>query len=247
MHYYTQTGEPRHWMPNASKPGMMRPTTTRDAKKEGLVPSVTTIMSILDKPALVSWKIDQHLKVAFNTDHTEGFSCFEDYLSWVKNKTQEELDIAPKVGTDVHDSLEKYFLGETPENHIEICYAVEDVLIKNDVPVGQMSPEKRFASPMGYAGMCDLSHPSWVIDYKTKQTKEQFSKVKVYPEHYRQLGAYREGLGYHLARCANIIICLETNEVEFIEHDEDLLIKGWHDFMDCLRLWKRNNFDSSFN
>ena len=37
----------------------MRKTTLADARKLGLVPSVTTILKVLAAPALESWKIEQ--------------------------------------------------------------------------------------------------------------------------------------------------------------------------------------------
>ena len=49
-HWYTQEGEPMYTIVGAN--GKERNTTLRDAKKEGLVPSVTTIMSMMAKPAL---------------------------------------------------------------------------------------------------------------------------------------------------------------------------------------------------
>jgi hypothetical protein len=58
-HWYTQEGEPMYTIIGAN--GKERNTTLRDAKKEGLVPSVTTIMGVVAKPALETWKQNNYL------------------------------------------------------------------------------------------------------------------------------------------------------------------------------------------
>ena len=49
-HWYTKTGEPMYTIVGAN--GKERNTTLADAKKLDLVPSVTTILGIVAKPAL---------------------------------------------------------------------------------------------------------------------------------------------------------------------------------------------------
>ena len=49
-HWYTQEGEPMYTIIGAN--GKERNTTLRDAKKENLVPSVTTILGMIAKPSL---------------------------------------------------------------------------------------------------------------------------------------------------------------------------------------------------
>ena len=50
-HWYTQEGEPMYTIVGAN--GKERNTTLRDAKKEGFVPSVTTIIGIAAKKIMV--------------------------------------------------------------------------------------------------------------------------------------------------------------------------------------------------
>lgn len=61
-HWYNAKGESFHTVPNKSKPGTTRPTTLKDARTLGLIPSVTSILSILDKPQLTDWKLEQLTK-----------------------------------------------------------------------------------------------------------------------------------------------------------------------------------------
>ena len=52
-HWYTQTGIPMYTI--VGKNGKERNTTLADAKKLNLVPSVTTVLSLLAKPGLENW------------------------------------------------------------------------------------------------------------------------------------------------------------------------------------------------
>jgi hypothetical protein len=63
-HWYARDGAACHTQPTKSKTAKnpTRPTTITDAKAQGLLPSVTTIISILDKPQLQDWKNEQVAK-----------------------------------------------------------------------------------------------------------------------------------------------------------------------------------------
>ena len=52
-HWYDHDGNPMYTIIGAN--GKERNTTLRDAKKEGFVPSVTTIIGIAAKPSLENW------------------------------------------------------------------------------------------------------------------------------------------------------------------------------------------------
>lgn len=247
-HYYEKTSngvEPRHFVGVSSRPGELRPTTIRDAKKFGWVPSVTTIAAILDKPALTNWKIDEHLKQAFISYKDNGITL-EQWISDVKRDTQAALDKAPKDGTDFHDVLEKWFNGyrgiDISTFDAKTCIDVESAITKEcGKPSLSWITEQSFVHTMGFAGKVDLHANEWVIDYKTKNTADKWKPGKMaYPEMCMQLAAYRVGLGLDNARCANVFICLEDGAVEFHEWPEEELSKQWANFADLLRIWLRN-------
>ena len=54
--------------------GKERNTTLRDAKSLGLVPSVTTILGMVAKPALENWKITQALQSSLILERKENES-----------------------------------------------------------------------------------------------------------------------------------------------------------------------------
>ena len=63
-HWYARDGAACHTQPTKSPKAKnpTRPTTIKDAIAMGLLPSVTTIISILDKPQLQDWKNEQVAK-----------------------------------------------------------------------------------------------------------------------------------------------------------------------------------------
>jgi hypothetical protein len=56
-HWYDKNGKPQYTV--IGKNGKERNTSLVDARKENLVPSVTTIIGMAAKPQLENWKIDQ--------------------------------------------------------------------------------------------------------------------------------------------------------------------------------------------
>lgn len=260
-HYYEKTSngvEPRHFVGVSSRPGELRPTRITDARKNGWFPSVTTVMGMLDKPALTNWKIDEHLKIAYELgckwgDKFKGYEL-QSFIDDVKNGTQAALDKAPKDGTDFHDVLETYFKAKESAQTITMsvddlqkCKAVDDCLHVNAV-MQIWKSEQPFVHLMGFAGKVDIHSKApngksdgWVCDFKTKNTADKWKPGKMaYPEMAMQLAAYRVGLGLDNARCANVFICLETGEVEFYEWGPETLDKQWANFADLLRIWLRN-------
>jgi len=257
MHFYTKTKdgtiEPRHFVPMTKDPSRTRASRVTDAKKaaengEVWLPSVTTILNILDKPALINWKVDKHLEQAYENkvNHRLGEYC-DDYIKRIKAITREKMDEAPKAGTAIHEVLEDYIgKGKRPLDKTEllICKNVEAALIEHCGDIGQFECEKYFVSDKGYAGCADLSSPEWIIDYKSKKESAKFNPGKMaYPDHRRQLGAYGKALCCEGFKAANIFICLETGEVDFHEHTPEQIEDGYLDFLDCLSIHQRNNYN----
>ena len=256
MHFYTKTAtgiEPRHFVTQKNDPTKQRASRTSDAKAalkagEKWYASVTTILGVLDKPALISWKIDQHLKTVFEGNNSlEGHCDFDSFARHIKALTEARLDEAPKAGTNIHNVLEKYFRDSViPDDEIElkICKNVEAVLLEN-CGKQEWEYEKYFVDEeRGFAGCADLVSLEWVVDYKSKQEAVKFKPGKMaYPEHSRQLGAYAHGFKILLPKAANIFICLENGEVDFHRHCADDICNGWFDFSDCLNIFERNTYD----
>ena len=61
-HWYTPEGEAVHTVIGTN--GRERSTNVADARKRGLLPSVTNILGVINKPALLEWKLQQALTAA---------------------------------------------------------------------------------------------------------------------------------------------------------------------------------------
>jgi hypothetical protein len=81
-HWYTKDGVPAYT--TIGKTGE-RPTTLRDAKKIGLLPSVTTIINIMSKAGLDTWKQQQVLLAALTLPREPN----EPEADWLKRVMQD--------------------------------------------------------------------------------------------------------------------------------------------------------------
>ena len=106
QHWYTKDGEPSYT--RLTKEGKVRNTTLRDAKKEGLLPSVTTIISSLAKPGLERWKQEQVLLASLTLPRLEN-EPEEDWLKRVIEDSRSTGKDAMDRGTQIHNILEAYF------------------------------------------------------------------------------------------------------------------------------------------
>src|SRR4249919_1542933 len=79
-HWYDRNGKPCYQQ--ATQKGGVRPTDLRDGRKLGLVPSVTTVLSVLAKDALTTWKVKQGILAALTLTRRPGESD-DDFLARV--------------------------------------------------------------------------------------------------------------------------------------------------------------------
>ena len=242
-HWYCgATGEPRYTI--IGKNGKERSTTVRDAREKNLVPSVTTINSMLSKSGLDTWKQTQVLYAAVEYPRWDG----ENEKEWVsrildlaKTKSRE----AAQRGTNIHDILDSYFscvyLPEWPayvtrtQDHLDSTFGKRLWL-----------SEKSFSHPEGYGGKCDLyskadpinNLPGIVIDFKS--TEKSPGELTPYYEYTLQLAAYREALCPG-AICANIFVNGDTHEVAIKIHPEQEVKDGYEAFLSLLKVFKLKN------
>jgi hypothetical protein len=240
-HWYTKDGTPAYT--TIGKTGE-RATTLRDARKLGLLPSVTTINGMLSKAGLDTWKQQQVLLAALTLprqpDEPEA-----DWLARVMQDSKATGREAAERGTAIHAVIEAYFdqvyMPEKPAYLDGIDKALKDAFGEQ-----LWLSEKSFGHPLGYGGKCDLmANPvngkgnGFIVDFKTKDTN--LDKVDVYFEHEMQLAAYREGLGVPAARCAIVFVNGTTNQVKLIEIEDQKLQNGWECFQHLLRVYQIKN------
>jgi len=239
-HWYTKEGTPAYT--TIGKTGE-RATTLRDARKEGLLPSVTTIINLMAKPALSSWLQQQVLLAALTLPR--GLRETEDeWLKRVMSDSKATGREAAERGTAIHNIIQGYFeqmyLPEKPA-YLDAIDSTLNSAFGNQPWLS----EKSFGHHLGYGGKCDLmakqvnGKGGFVVDFKTKDT--DLDKVDIYFEHELQLAAYREGLNLPNARCAIIFVNGKTNQVKLIEIEESQLQKSWECFQHLLRVYQIKN------
>ena len=240
-HWYTKDGTPAYT--TIGKTGE-RATTLRDARKLGLLPSVTTINGMLSKAGLDTWKQQQVLLAALTLPRMEG-EPEQEWLSRVMQDSKATGREAAERGTAIHAIIESYFDQVYMPEKPPYLDAIDSTL-KSAFGEQLWLPEKSFGHPLGFGGKCDLmAKPvngegnGFIVDFKTKET--DLDKVDVYFEHEMQLAAYREGLGVPAARCAIVFVNGTTNQVKLIEIEQDRLQKGWECFEHLLRVYQIKN------
>lgn len=237
QHWYTKSGESAHWCIGAN--GKQRPTTLRDARKLGLLPSVTTICRLAAAPALERWKRQQILLAALtlprHPDEPE-----QAWLERVEKDSQEEGRKAAERGTAIHAAIERHYLG-LPVDPTLMQWVIAAVAeVERVCGRQEWRAEKSFASPLGYGGKVDLHSDYWVIDFKGK---ENLDGLRLWDDHHCQLGAYSKGLFSHLTMHASIrhaIVFIDRNKpaAQLIEADPAEISKGTQMFLALLAYWK---------
>ena len=188
------------------------------------VPSVTTILGILNKPALLDW----------------AWRCGCDGLDYKAVRDQ-----AADIGTLAHYLILCYLKGETPDTSE---YSAQDItqaetcLIKywdweKENPIEPVLVEEVLVSERyGFGGTIDclakLNGELILIDHKTGKG--------IYPEMFYQLAAYRALLdehGHHIASARILRIGRDKNE-GFEERVMTDLSKQWQIFTHCLEIYR---------
>jgi hypothetical protein len=202
-HWYFPDGTPLHQVPRADGKGE-RPTSLRDARKLGLFPSVTNVLSILAKPGLDAWKLEQAILAALTLPRIEG-ETLDDFAKRVIADMTSEVGRAADLGSKVHSAIEGYAQGNWLPEDKEVARLFEPARQWFDAQVTQVhSVEIATAHhEWGYAGRVDLvatlrstGRPT-VIDFKTQKVrrdKDGNFKPILHDTWPLQLEAYRQAL-----------------------------------------------------
>ena len=108
-HWYDKQGNGVHTVPNKSKPGASRNTTVTDARKMGLFPSATNILSVMEKPQLVAYKVNQAILSALTLPRMEG-ETLDDFAIRVADDSEQHAASAAALGTLCHSKMEAALL-----------------------------------------------------------------------------------------------------------------------------------------
>lgn len=239
-HFYHKDGTPCYQV--TGKNGKTRNTTLRDARTMDLVCSVTTITKLMAAPGLAEWIINNNIDAALTLPRLDGESA-DDFKVRVKKDAKEQSLKAMELGSQIHASLEKAYLGQPFDTEHKTYVAATMHSISAMFGEQQWIAEKSFASQDGYGGKSDLIsiNGKLVLDFKTKDfTSDKLPEI--YDEHAMQLSAYANGFGIPDATCAIVFVSTrEQGLVHIVTLPKEEVERGWGMFLCMLECWKIKN------
>lgn len=197
-HYYTRTGQAAYG------------ANIREARKQGLLPSVTTIGNAASNYTLEQWKIRNGISVCIDTllglidekVHPEVFRDMADEQTrsqYIEQVAQEAGNVAKKAaefGTEIHSGAEAQLLGGDWDQDNPTLVKLATWVEENVEEV--IWAEETLLDPLGgFAGRADAlfrhsKHGIVLADFKTRKMAMSNGKyqARTYSSDIRQLAAY---------------------------------------------------------
>lgn len=240
-HWYTINGEPMYEMMKKDGSGP-RATTLADARKLNLLPSVTTILRSLDKPALIAWKIEQAVLAAMTTPKKpdETLDQFVERVLQIEKVQEQEMEAARDLGTRMHEALEFMALAKEVDQDLKPWIFPAWDFIRS---LGVCVSAETCVVGQGFAGKVDLMlspgpDEILLVDYKTTK---RLPEKEPWKEHRLQLAAYASTQRAALVRAGNLYV--STAEAgKFVWHEHtDIAHTFVHGFKPLIEHWQWSN------
>ena len=244
-HWYTPEGHSAHVQPDGKK------TTLRHARKLGLLPSVTNILSSLPKHAVEDWRVEQAVISTMQCMVEAGASSLtaDEMMTRVSQRLEENTSAGRRFGTEMHEIIEAINnTGALPApmsplgaSHPEHARSYLTWFKSNKFKWSVH--EKAFKSVAGgipYGGCIDFQAGNeggrdFIIDFKTQAVKG--GKPKFYPEWCYQLAAYDNGFADRHRLVSVVIDSGPSAEVTEHEWSEEDIEEGLAVFRAAANLW----------
>ena len=246
-HWYSRDGIPAYTM--LKKDGGERSTTLRDARKHGLLPSVTTIFAIMAKPGLDKWKLSKAVEAAMTVDRDQG-EPQDRYIDRVIERSRKEVRDAADLGTRIHDAIDAAFDGVEPADDLK-PYVEPTMKYLSSLGLSDIQREDVVVNAAhGYAGRVDLlarfGNSNIVIDFKTRKTTEG-QQVTPYEFQAMQIAAYGMAAfgSLEFTYGANVYISTtEPGRVELSSYNPEKLQTEFEAFKSMCAIWRYlKNYD----
>lgn len=238
-HYYWKSGLPAYEIPKKSGKGMKSPNIT-DARELSLLPSVTTILKVLNKPALTQWLIEQAVLAAVTTPRLVGEAddAFIHRVMNVEKLQDEEAQMARDKGTAIHDAIAACLTGKD----FNVAWKpYVDAALNELANLGKIVWTEKILVGDGYAGRgdCLTETPNSLtfVDFKTSKKLPKES----YLEHRIQTAAYAKTHGNSADKhilTANIYISTVIPGEAFTSVQENWLDTYERGFVPMMKLWQ---------
>lgn len=271
-HWYNWHGESCYETRGAN--GKIRSTTLRDARKLNLLPSVTTISNIVDKPGLHLAKNNMVAEEMFNMFFEDDTEIHSGDLAYMQKESvrraNKHWEDDANTGTIIHDAIESSLvapLDYNPDQEVwlrklnkstrvgEYVGVVNKWLLDNKIEI-DLTEVVCVSKEYGYAGKTDVvatyKGEQIIIDWKTTSTKEG-QKVKPWDSHPQQIAAYSKALWKELPSYG-VNVYLSTTEIdphprlEAVWWTKEQLEEAFDTFIATFKLWtKIKKYDPTLN
>ena len=231
-HWYDAEGVPHH------EAGL------REARKLNLLPSPTTIIKVMNNPALAMWMQNNLLLAALTVPDEEKDGVeLEALAKRVVEDSRQQGSEAAIRGTAVHIGVEAILRGNSWDRDDEQLVAFSEWAQANVLDV-TFTEEVVVNKKVGYAGCCDAllehqEHGKVVADWKTQGCKTN-AKGAYKPAFYKnwslQGAAYRECID---RRLPFLSVVINKNGPEIFERrwDDEEIDKAFNAFANLHSLW----------
>ena len=246
-HWYCTDGTAMHSVLSAK--GEARATTLRDARKLGLLPSVTNVLGIVHRQQLVEWKMTQAVLAALTLPRKAG-ETEDDFVKRVVEDAESQGKGAAAFGTALHHGAQRVAtsLEVDPADPLAAWLSLyRDWFQANCVRL-IWSERTLVNRELGYAGTADLLMEHRVHGLTLVDLKSQGVRSATGPSTYKswgyQLAAYRAAL-HREVKCVNLIMnSLEPHAPVEAVWSEEEMVKCWRGFRAARELWiVEKNFD----
>lgn len=237
-HWYTGEGESAHVV--IGKNGKERNTTVADARQMGLYPSVTSILSIMDKPQLTSWKIEQAIMSSLTLPKEED-ETLETYARRVVKDSKESTTKAAEHGTKMHVELENILLGRAVSRDETLAPYIKTFKKWADANIEKTYWCEKALVGAGYAGRCDAyvrlkDVGNAIVDLKNRKVNPKYDPF--YDTDCCQLWAYRAASEDPKAACVSIVLAAnDSSKIMTKTWDEDELYQSGIAFSALQKVW----------
>lgn len=215
-HFYDHFGNPRF------------DANLRDAKKRGYYPSITTIMKIINKPGLETWKQEQIIDAVIDHPFGQHEGCQSSYKDYIAKCANEKSSDAIEFGKFFHKAIESHVNGEIQSfeddeddykvrKTIDVFSWIDDNFFSGVAEKALVSNSYKFGGTIDFFGK-DFDNNVAVIDWKTQDIKlnEYKKSTGIQPEFETEHGTFlRPKPNYYNEMLLQLCACkvmLEEND-----------------------------------
>ena len=259
-HWYRTDGTPCHTV--ESKAGGRRNTDLGDARKLGLLPSVTAITKVVSNPSLDRWKQNQMLNACVLSPFKEG-DDLQRYETNMRKLAAKKMVDARAFGSLFHSAIDELNVtGYLTSEYDEVKPFVKHYLEwTRDSRVSFVATDFVCVNQkLGYAGQVDglavVDGKLTLLDYKTQDVKKD-DKGRLKPSFYDswvwQLAAYAKAdwpnKPKRIQQVMSVVLCSQEPCYPIIKvWSREELARAWKVFKASCQIWQATKqFDPAAN